>query len=174
MTSREFSSQVKPNYSLSCRDVYMNAVLAHINLTNRLEVLSLCGQCGRDATWASWIPDYVQRRRYGEIFSLSRASEFGCEFGWPRIRGRCLGGAISHWLTALGASGHIENLPYTSYIFTERCTLMRCTPVTFMLMRYTLMRCTPVRYTPIPCTGNTSSSLGRICLPGKPHLKFRG
>jgi len=22
----------------------------------------------------------------------SRASEFGCEFGWPRARGRCLGG----------------------------------------------------------------------------------
>jgi len=26
----------------------------------------------------------------------------------------------------------------------------------------------------VPCTSNTSSSLGRICLPGKPHLKFRG
>ena len=26
----------------------------------------------------------------------------------------------------------------------------------------------------IPCTGDTSSSLGRICLPGQPHLKFRG
>jgi hypothetical protein len=26
----------------------------------------------------------------------------------------------------------------------------------------------------IPYTGNTSSSLGRICLPGQPHLKFRG
>jgi hypothetical protein len=23
--------------------------------------------------------------------SLSRASEFGCEFGWPRARGGCLG-----------------------------------------------------------------------------------
>jgi hypothetical protein len=26
----------------------------------------------------------------------------------------------------------------------------------------------------IPCTVDTSSSLGRICLPGQPHLKFRG
>jgi hypothetical protein len=24
--------------------------------------------------------------------SLSRASEFGCDFGWPRARGGCLGG----------------------------------------------------------------------------------
>src|SRR2546421_4938889 len=28
--------------------------------------------------------------------SLSRASEFGCEFGWPRARGGCLGGLGSH------------------------------------------------------------------------------
>jgi hypothetical protein len=26
------------------------------------------------------------------MLSLSQASEFGCEFGWPRARGGCLGG----------------------------------------------------------------------------------
>jgi hypothetical protein len=30
------------------------------------------------------------------------------------------------------------------------------------------------KMTPIPCTVDTSSSLGRIYLPGQPHLKFRG
>ena len=40
--------------------------------------------------------------------------------------GGCLGGAVGHsgtWLTALGASGHIENLPYTSYTFTGKLDL---------------------------------------------------
>lgn len=46
----------------------MNAVLAHIDVTDRLEVLSLCGQCRRDANWPSWVANYGQQRRYGEIF----------------------------------------------------------------------------------------------------------
>src|SRR3954452_21101205 len=40
--------------------------------------------------------------------------------------GGCLGGAVGHGdtcLTALGASGHIENLPYTSYTFTGKLDL---------------------------------------------------
>ena len=76
MTSREFSRQIRSDYSMSCLDVYMNAVLAHINVTNRLEVLSLCGQCGRDATWPSWVPDYAQRRRYGEVFETYFAAGY--------------------------------------------------------------------------------------------------
>jgi hypothetical protein len=34
------------------------------------------------------------------VNSLSRASEFGCEFGWPRIRGRCLGGLAPTQITS--------------------------------------------------------------------------
>src|SRR2546423_9237917 len=74
-------------------------------------------------TWAGRA-SYVAERR------LSRASDFGCEFGWPRIRGvrrwvpwRCGG---PQWHLAYGTRrlrAHIENLPYTSYTFTGKLDL---------------------------------------------------
>lgn len=76
MTSQSFGRKVKPDYSRSCGDTYMDAILAHINITNLLELLSLCGQCGRDPTWPTWIPDYMQRRRYGEIFETYFAAGY--------------------------------------------------------------------------------------------------
>jgi hypothetical protein len=32
--------------------------------------------------------------------AMSRASEFGCEFGWPRARGGCLGGLAPGQITS--------------------------------------------------------------------------
>jgi hypothetical protein len=55
---------------------------------------------------------------------LGRATSDGREFAV--CGGGCLGGAVGHggtWLTALGASGHIENLLYTSYTFTGKLDL---------------------------------------------------
>src|SRR6266516_3363493 len=42
------------------------------------------------------------------------------------------------------------------------------------LMHAWEMHACEMRCTPVPCTLNTSSSLGRICLLGQPYLKFRG
>jgi hypothetical protein len=99
--------------------------------------------------------------------SLSRASEFGCEVGWPRARGGCLGELTPirympmkymTWFTPMRCISVIQTYQTHAYEMhvhkvhsmrhpSMRCMLVRCIPV-----RCTLVRCRPVRYTPMRYT----------------------
>src|SRR5207248_5412064 len=96
-----------------------------------------------------------QSSRILEALCLGRANSGANSDG----REFAVGALAVRWATVTSGFRRVidENSYFVTRISTNRplfvrYTPMRCTPVTFMLMRCTLMRCTPVRYTPIRYT----------------------
>jgi hypothetical protein len=121
---------------------------------------------GKAGSGKSALMRFVYRTMYAAGFtaSLSRASEFGCDFGWPRARGGCLDELTPirympmkymTWFTPMRCISVIQTYQIHAYEMhvhkvhsmrhpSMRCMLVRCIPV-----RCTLVRCRPVRYTPM-------------------------
>jgi len=58
LTAPSFNVNIKADYSLSVEQVYKDALLAHTNVTHRLELLRHCDLAKRSIEGPSWVPDW--------------------------------------------------------------------------------------------------------------------
>jgi hypothetical protein len=69
----DIADAIEADYTKSVRDVFRNAMLAHSDAFNSLDIL---GQCQYSPTWnwPSWVPDWPSEEQRGRALALRMAS----------------------------------------------------------------------------------------------------